>query len=47
MKHDKKNESDTVNFTFLPDVGKVEINQTASKEDIFESIDFLRESVGL
>lgn len=47
MKHDKKNESDTVNFTFLSDVGKVEINQTATKEDIFESIDFLRESVGM
>lgn len=47
MKHDKKNESDTINFTFLSDVGKVVIDQTASKEDIFESIDFLRESVGL
>lgn len=48
MKHDKKNESaDTVNFTLLSDVGKVKIDQTASKEDIFESIDFLRESVGL
>lgn len=47
MKHDKKNESDTVNFTFISDVGKIEINQTASKEDIFDAIDFLRESVGL
>ncbi|SBV90537.1 3-dehydroquinate synthase [uncultured Dysgonomonas sp.] len=47
MKHDKKNESDTVNFTLLSDVGKIEINQTASKEDIFDAIDFLRESVGL
>lgn len=48
MKHDKKNaNSDTINFTLLSDVGKVEINHTASKEDIFESIDFLRESVGL
>jgi len=47
MKHDKKNESDTINFTFLSDVGKIEIDQTASKEDIFDSIDFLRESVGL
>lgn len=47
MKHDKKNESDTVNFTFLSDVGQVEINQTATKEAIFDSIDFLRESVGL
>lgn len=47
MKHDKKNESDRVNFTFLADVGMVEINQTAGKDDIFDSIDFLRESVGL
>lgn len=47
MKHDKKNESDTINFTFLSDIGKIEINQTATKEDICDSIDFLRESVGL
>lgn len=47
MKHDKKNESDTINFTYLKNVGEVVIDQTASKEDIFESIDFLRESVGL
>ena len=47
MKHDKKNESDTINFTYLSDIGKIEIDQTATKEDIFESIDFLRESVGL
>lgn len=47
MKHDKKNESDIINFTLLSDIGKIKINQTASKEDIFESIDFLRESVGL
>lgn len=47
MKHDKKNESNTINFTFLKDVGVIEIDQTASKEDVFESIDFLRESVGL
>lgn len=48
MKHDKKNESsDSINFTFLSDIGKIEINKTATKEEIFESIDFLRESVGL
>lgn len=47
MKHDKKNESDMINFTFLSDVGKIEINRTATKEDIYDSIDFLRESVGL
>jgi len=47
MKHDKKNESDVVNFTFLSDVGEIEINRTADKDDIFDAIDFLRESVGL
>lgn len=47
MKHDKKNESDIINFTLLSDVGQVIINQTASKDLIFESIDFLRDSVGL
>lgn len=48
MKHDKKNEStDKINFTFLADIGNIEINQSATKDDIFESIDFLRESVGL
>lgn len=48
MRHDKKNESaDKINFTFLSDIGKIEINQSATKEDVFESIDFLRESVGL
>ncbi|NDV69629.1 3-dehydroquinate synthase [Dysgonomonas sp. 25] len=48
MKHDKKNAAaDKINFTFLSDIGKIEIDQSASKEDIFESIDFLRESVGL
>lgn len=48
MKHDKKNESfDVINFTLLHDIGNIALDQTASKEDIFESIDFLRESLGL
>lgn len=48
MRHDKKNESaDHINFTFLSDIAKIEINQIAVKDEIFESIDFLRESVGL
>lgn len=48
MTHDKKNESaDRINFTLLEDVGKLALNQTASKEEIFESIDFLRESIGV
>lgn len=48
MTHDKKNESaDKINFTLLKDVGQIALDQTATKEEIFESIDFLRESVGL
>ena len=47
MKHDKKNATrDKINFTLLNDVGSVVLNQTATKEEIFESIDFLRESIG-
>lgn len=48
MKHDKKNESiEKINFTLLEDIGKLALNQTATKEEIFESIDFLRESLGM
>lgn len=43
MTHDKKNISGVINFTLLSDVGKIEINQTASKEEIYEALDFLRE----
>lgn len=42
MKHDKKNEdSDAVNFTLLADVGDVHVNQTATKAEMFEALDFL------
>lgn len=41
MKHDKKNESKDINFTLLADVGEVVINQTATKEEIIECLDFL------
>lgn len=43
MKHDKKNEGGIINFTLLGDIGDVRINQQASKDDIFEMLDFLRE----
>ena len=43
MQHDKKNESAEVNFTLLSDTGDIKINQTASKEEIFEALDFYRE----
>ncbi len=41
MKHDKKNESREINFTLLADAGDVKINQTATREEIVESLDFL------
>lgn len=48
MKHDKKNESaERINFTLLEDIGELSLNQTATKDEIFESIDFLRESLGM
>jgi len=40
MTHDKKNESEDINFTLLSDIGDFQINQTASKEEIFEVLDF-------
>lgn len=43
MKHDKKNTGNEINFTLLEDVGRIKINQTASKETIFEALDFYRE----
>ena len=43
MKHDKKNVSSEINFSLLEDVGKIKINQTAAKAEIFEAFDFFRE----
>ena len=43
MRHDKKNTSDTINFTLLHDIGDIRINQTATDEEIREAIDFIRE----
>ncbi len=40
MTHDKKNDSDEINFTLLSDVGEIHINQTATKAEIFDALDF-------
>ncbi|MDX9748939.1 MAG: 3-dehydroquinate synthase family protein [Paludibacter sp.] len=40
MTHDKKNDSGFVNFTLLGGIGDIRINCTASKEQIFETLDF-------
>ena len=43
MTHDKKNVGDTINFTLLGGVGDIRINQTATKDEICEALDFYRE----
>ena len=43
MTHDKKNVAGEINFTLLGGVGDIRINQTATKEEIFEALDFYRE----
>ena len=44
MTHDKKNVAGTINFTLLGGIGDIRINQTATKEEIYEALDFYRES---
>ena len=46
MTHDKKNTAGHVNFTLLCDVGDILIDQTAGKEEIFNMLDFYRETMG-
>ena len=43
MTHDKKNTRDTINFTLLGEIGDIRINQTATKDEIEEALDFYRE----
>ncbi len=43
MTHDKKNTAGKINFTLLHDVGDLALNQTATKEEIEEALDFYRE----
>lgn len=47
MTHDKKNIAGIINFTLLKEVGEVEINQTATKEEVFDMFDFYRECMGV
>ena len=43
MTHDKKNTQGFINFTLLSDIGEIKLNQSATKEEIFQSLDFYRE----
>jgi len=42
MTHDKKNEGKRVNFTLIPSIGEVLINQNCSREMVFEALDYYR-----
>ncbi|MDY3847612.1 MAG: 3-dehydroquinate synthase [Prevotella sp.] len=44
MTHDKKNVAGTINFTLLGGIGDIIINQTATREEIIEALDFFREA---
>ncbi len=44
MTHDKKNYGGIINFTLLGNIGDIRINQSATKEEIYEALDFYRES---
>jgi len=46
MTHDKKNEAGIINFTLIEEIGQVRINQSATREEIFEMLDFYRETMG-
>lgn len=43
MTHDKKNTAGIINFTLLGGIGDIIINQTATKKEIEEALDFFRE----
>lgn len=45
MTHDKKNTAGIINFTLLGEVGDIRINQSATKEEIFNFLDFYREAM--
>ncbi len=43
MTHDKKNTAGQINFTLLGNIGNIRINQTATREEVSEMLDFYRE----
>lgn len=45
MANDKKNESREINFSLLPEAGRVAVNQTCTAEEILASLDFFNRSV--
>lgn len=45
MTHDKKNTGSFVNFTLLGEIGDIRLNQTATREEIYEALDFFRDGM--
>jgi 3-dehydroquinate synthase len=46
MTHDKKNSAGIINFTLMGEIGDIRINQSATKQEIMDMLDFYRESMG-
>ncbi|HZH72537.1 MAG TPA: 3-dehydroquinate synthase family protein, partial [Mariniphaga sp.] len=42
MLHDKKNEAGNINFTLLPEIGRIEINKNCGRQEIYEALDYFR-----
>ena len=42
MTKDKKNEAGRINFTLVPEIGKVEININCEKDEIYDALDYYR-----
>ncbi len=40
MTHDKKNEANQINFTLLEQIGKIQINCEATREEIYDALQF-------
>ncbi len=47
MTHDKKNDSGYINFTLLNNFGDIELNQSATREDIDIMFDIFRDLMGI
>ncbi|MCF0179581.1 MAG: 3-dehydroquinate synthase [Bacteroidales bacterium] len=47
MKHDKKNQGDTINFSLMRHIGDVALNQIANKEQIGVVLDIYRDLMGI
>ena len=43
MQHDKKNQGSEINFTLLGGIGDIKLDCHLTKENVFDSLDFLRE----